>query len=106
MLFAIFRWRHARQAFKKPVECRLTVKARLQEDIQNGLVRMGRIGQQLLGLLNPVGVDEFKEVGTEMLVDDRGDIFNRVIDQDRKSTRLNSSHVAISYAVFCLKKKN
>src|SRR5437660_2273706 len=25
--------------------------------------------------------------------------------QDRKSTRLNSSHVAISYAVFCLKKK-
>src|SRR5690625_6910396 len=26
-------------------------------------------------------------------------------EQDRKSTRLNSSHVAISYAVFCLKKK-
>src|SRR5690625_7117301 len=29
----------------------------------------------------------------------------RGIDEDRKSTRLNSSHVAISYAVFCLKKK-
>src|SRR5690625_6874650 len=27
-------------------------------------------------------------------------------DKDRKSTRLNSSHVAISYAVFCLYKKN
>src|SRR3989442_7588606 len=27
------------------------------------------------------------------------------MDQDRKSTRLNSSHVRISYAVFCLKKK-
>src|SRR5256885_13212026 len=27
-------------------------------------------------------------------------------DQDRKSTRLNSSHLVISYAVFCLKKKN
>src|SRR5690606_41108685 len=27
-------------------------------------------------------------------------------DKDRKSTRLNSSHVKISYAVFCLKKKN
>src|SRR5690606_14267597 len=27
-------------------------------------------------------------------------------DADRKSTRLNSSHVKISYAVFCLKKKN
>src|SRR2546426_9267059 len=29
-----------------------------------------------------------------------------VDDQDRKSTRLNSSHLVISYAVFCLKKKN
>src|SRR5690606_42043413 len=28
------------------------------------------------------------------------------INGDRKSTRLNSSHVKISYAVFCLKKKN
>src|SRR5699024_12021323 len=27
-------------------------------------------------------------------------------DRDRKSTRLNSSHVSISYAVFCLKKKD
>src|SRR2546427_8404088 len=27
-------------------------------------------------------------------------------EQDRKSTRLNSSHSQISYAVFCLKKKN
>src|SRR5699024_12048050 len=27
-------------------------------------------------------------------------------EKDRKSTRLNSSHVSISYAVFCLKKKN
>src|SRR5690606_39656042 len=30
----------------------------------------------------------------------------RAIQTDRKSTRLNSSHVKISYAVFCLKKKN
>src|SRR5690348_17421678 len=29
-----------------------------------------------------------------------------VREQDRKSTRLNSSHPSISYAVFCLKKKN
>src|SRR5690606_140801 len=28
-----------------------------------------------------------------------------IVDLDRKSTRLNSSHVKISYAVFCLKKK-
>src|SRR5207249_6619124 len=30
---------------------------------------------------------------------------NLTINPDRKSTRLNSSHVSISYAVFCLKKK-
>src|SRR5207249_8783570 len=30
----------------------------------------------------------------------------RTFHKDRKSTRLNSSHVSISYAVFCLKKKN
>src|SRR3712207_8906501 len=31
--------------------------------------------------------------------------FDQVLDLDRKSTRLNSSHANISYAVFCLKKK-
>src|SRR5256885_8699902 len=30
----------------------------------------------------------------------------RLLTLDRKSTRLNSSHLVISYAVFCLKKKN
>src|SRR5690625_5951843 len=33
------------------------------------------------------------------------EITSRSMGRDRKSTRLNSSHVAISYAVFCLKKK-
>ena len=33
-------------------------------------------------------------------------IFSGFTKVDRKSTRLNSSHVSISYAVFCLKKKN
>src|SRR5207253_3605685 len=33
------------------------------------------------------------------------DHFSALLETDRKSTRLNSSHVAISYAVFCLKKK-
>src|SRR5690625_186846 len=33
------------------------------------------------------------------------EIIQKTSIQDRKSTRLNSSHVAISYAVFCLKKK-
>src|SRR5437868_3627739 len=34
------------------------------------------------------------------------DVVQHLARQDRKSTRLNSSHVSISYAVFCLKKKN
>src|SRR3712207_8470837 len=34
-----------------------------------------------------------------------GRIQNELFDLDRKSTRLNSSHANISYAVFCLKKK-
>src|SRR5438067_6715222 len=33
-------------------------------------------------------------------------VLRHLAEQDRKSTRLNSSHVSISYAVFCLKKKN
>src|SRR5258708_30347738 len=47
-------------------------------------------------------------VGEAHLVDgvaDGGRIGDALI-QDRKSTRLNSSHQIISYAVFCLKKKN
>src|SRR5438270_9404585 len=36
----------------------------------------------------------------------RGLHFSELHEGDRKSTRLNSSHSQISYAVFCLKKKN
>src|SRR5690349_24014694 len=35
----------------------------------------------------------------------RHEVSPRILERDRKSTRLNSSHVEISYAVFCLKKK-
>src|SRR3712207_7218965 len=38
--------------------------------------------------------------------DGRTDEEQRARSADRKSTRLNSSHANISYAVFCLKKKN
>src|SRR3989442_11746568 len=43
----------------------------------------------------------------ELIVDSmhKLDAVHRTIFPDRKSTRLNSSHVRISYAVFCLKKK-
>src|SRR5438876_3737522 len=37
--------------------------------------------------------------------DDAPAVVGSIISSDRKSTRLNSSHPSISYAVFCLKKK-
>src|SRR2546421_8017337 len=40
------------------------------------------------------------------LVLHEGEVMSREQPLDRKSTRLNSSHDQISYAVFCLKKKN
>src|SRR5207249_10977309 len=62
-----------------------------------------------LGFPSPVPVSD--RVGPRLSA--RGDADGRpglggALSQprDRKSTRLNSSHVSISYAVFCLKKKN
>src|SRR5205807_4827741 len=41
---------------------------------------------------------------TELFIDSRRRMISAKDLQDRKSTRLNSSHLVISYAVFCLKK--
>src|SRR5690625_2269733 len=49
------------------------------------------------------GEDANQTRGLSAHVDTLG-LMVRSINRDRKSTRLNSSHVAISYAVFCLKK--
>src|SRR5256884_2769148 len=57
---------------------------RINAGVQEG-IRLVR-GRQLRGILNEVVGSEFPQL-------------------DRKSTRLNSSHGYISYAVFCLKKK-
>src|SRR5207249_12227515 len=54
----------------------------------------------------PIGVSgltALQAVRDHAQVKDGQDVL--VIGADRKSTRLNSSHVSISYAVFCLKKK-
>src|SRR5690625_5893348 len=61
-------------------------------------------GAELLPASFEFNVDLLQENGFE----DFGDIPNEIDvipEEDRKSTRLNSSHVANSYAVFCLKKK-
>src|SRR3712207_6934685 len=53
------------------------------------------------------GGDDALRVDAEMAVEilDRAGLAEMLHPQDRKSTRLNSSHANISYAVFCLKKK-
>src|SRR5690554_4557355 len=50
-------------------------------------------------MLTALGTTDDKVVGFDAGADD-------YLVKDRKSTRLNSSHVRISYAVFCLKKKS
>src|SRR5439155_23211843 len=57
--------------------------------------------QQLFGVSGEAGAGGVvRHAGAGPLIE-----VNRIPLRDRKSTRLNSSHVAISYAVFCLKKK-
>src|SRR5688572_32238487 len=53
------------------------------------------------GLKRHVLNEHFRAHAHDLLLLARG----RAIELDRKSTRLNSSHSQISYAVFCLKKK-
>src|SRR5690242_21185089 len=57
-------------------------------------------GQQRLGEF--VARDIGEHAHPALMLDGRGPAPE---DLDRKSTRLNSSHMSISYAVFCLKKK-
>src|SRR5436190_13412970 len=51
--------------------------------------------------LRPAAID----AAVVLPVTQRGEAGLRTARRDRKSTRLNSSHTVISYAVFCLKKK-
>src|SRR3712207_8718051 len=69
--------------------------------LERPAVRRGLLGaaeRAVHRAARPVGVQELRD-----RVDRLGDREQR---GDRKSTRLNSSHANISYAVFCLKKKN
>src|SRR5690606_40936375 len=60
-----------------------------------------QFGVDVLAGGNPFGVHDRASLAhyLDILLHDR-----RAVPADRKSTRLNSSHVKISYAVFCLKK--
>src|SRR5215510_4973900 len=71
--------------------------------VENHVLRKaGSYGKQLGRILDTLDVLVARLPAESLTPGER-----RAVDafRDRKSTRLNSSHVAISYAVFCLKKK-
>src|SRR2546430_10482604 len=84
-------FRSAYDIVKKPV---------LVEDIAFTFTAMGRLpGPLIKWFLEELGNDGLCKLANGL--DNRG----AKAEIDRKSTRLNSSHSQISYAVFCLKKK-
>src|SRR5689334_24684349 len=78
------------------------VADRAQEDCIDVVPEMFErgLGERLLGAEVMIGT-----VGESLEVEGEAMLRRRPLQQDRKSTRLNSSHSSISYAVFCLKKK-
>src|SRR5690606_40651912 len=68
-----------------------------------------RLGQPAVVLAAPLAPGHAVRIGAalgqQLPVGFAADLVVQRQVQDRKSTRLNSSHVKISYAVFCLKKK-
>src|SRR5699024_11399332 len=72
-------------------------------ELHEGLDAITEGQQTLQDGLNQLadGTEQLKE-GSTQLTDGQNEYVDHI---DRKSTRLNSSHVSISYAVFCLTKK-
>src|SRR3712207_8818768 len=68
--------------------------------LKRSLVEMRRVSANTRDVANHLMRFEGALIKSEMQP------FLRDVYEDRKSTRLNSSHANISYAVFCLKKKN
>src|SRR5690349_23457048 len=69
----------------------------------NVILMGGRICECTAGTCRPHHIrDEDRAPGMALL---KARALQLACSEDRKSTRLNSSHVEISYAVFCLKKK-
>src|SRR3712207_7736951 len=79
--------------FRSFVDCEIEMAVRL---VQIEVLELSGCGQHDICVVACVG--------HELLMDDGEEIFAHQAG-DRKSTRLNSSHANISYAVFCLKKK-
>src|SRR3712207_7046263 len=71
------------------------------------LFRSGRDDIMIVvgGVIPPQDFEALRAAGAAAIFPPGTVIADAAVSQDRKSTRLNSSHANISYAVFCLKKK-
>src|SRR5690606_41176100 len=82
------------------------------KDVELGLIASGTpgfVGADLENLVNEAALLAARQDKDVVTMGDFELAKDKVLmgpERDRKSTRLNSSHVKISYAVFCLKKKN
>src|SRR6266487_3667342 len=75
------------------------------------VVRPDGVREEARALASRVDLRELPLAGVPVAIKDNLEMAgyatrNGTLARDRKSTRLNSSHPSISYAVFCLKKKN
>src|SRR5690625_7019241 len=93
-------------AMKNVAAVRKELGVRTIFNILGPLTNPARAANQLMGVFHPdlvgIQVRVMQRLGAQHVLVVHG---RDGLDEDRKSTRLNSSHVAISYAVFCLKKK-
>src|SRR2546426_4674137 len=73
------------------------------------LFRSLHVGQRSERIIQHVGIAKVERLQVDKRFEALGVLNGGVVEpemfEDRKSTRLNSSHLVISYAVFCLKKK-
>src|SRR2546422_3487610 len=92
---------------RRPPRSTLFPYTTLFRSLRCHFLRFAFLAQQFQGTLCRcvLGGDFFLHLGG-CLLQFRSQTDVAVVLQDRKSTRLNSSHGYISYAVFCLKKKN
>src|SRR3712207_7870485 len=86
--------------FGKPPQCVLTTPLLIGTD---GSKKMSKSLGNYIGVTDPPN----EMFGKAMSIPDElmPEYYSLLLGRDRKSTRLNSSHANISYAVFCLKKK-
>src|SRR5438552_956105 len=93
----------------RPLDTQMTISMGPQHPSTHGVLRLELVldGEMVVKTTPDIGylhtgmekLFEYKKYQQGIVITDRMDYL------DRKSTRLNSSHQIISYAVFCLKKK-